>query len=66
MNKERYIIKVWRGLEPKVDGPYRTEGARSRAARRIYRTMNEAYDTIFALDMFPVQVWTWTDDFFDD
>ena len=57
--KERYLILMVGCLEPMTYGPYANEGSRTRAMRKLHRTMKQE-DTIFALDMFPVRAWTYS------
>ena len=35
MKKKLYLIRIWRGVEPKVFGPYAHEKSRVRAAKRL-------------------------------
>jgi hypothetical protein len=65
MSKERYIIQMVGGLEPVVHGPYKNEGSRTRAVRKLHREMDYE-DNVFALDMFPVEAWAWSAGFFED
>lgn len=65
MAKEYYLIKVVGCVDPEPFGPYATEGARSRAARKIHREMDQE-DILFGLDMFPVRTWAYSAGFFMD
>jgi hypothetical protein len=65
MSKERYLIKVTGCVEPETFGPYGSESARSKDARKIHREMSEE-DILFGLDMFPVETWAYRAGFFKD